>query len=82
MTFKHKRSCFLVFYAPIFCLVGISYLHFLRSNSNITNVLLSICDLEALDQQTEYFLIQTSQLLKQILRSLGRLFQEKKLPVS
>ena len=34
------------------------------------------CDLEAMDQLVEYSLIQTFWLLKQILLSLGRLFQE------
>ena len=72
ITFKHKRICFLVFQAPIFCSVGISYSNFLHSNENTTNVLLSI-SCEAVDQQVEYSLIQTSRLFKQILRSLGRL---------
>ena len=48
-------------------------------NKYITNVPFSItCVLEALDQQVEYSLIQTFRLLKQILRSLGCLFQRKK----
>ena len=37
-TFKHKRSCFLVFYAPSLYLVGISYLPLLHSSANITKL--------------------------------------------
>ena len=78
ITFKHKWSCFLVFQAPIFCSVGISYLHFLHINANATNILVSIsCDLEAMDQEVEHSLIRIFPLLKQILWFLGRLFHER-----
>ena len=64
--------------APIFCSVDIAYLHFLHSDANVTNVLLPIsCDLQGMDQQVEYSLIQTFRLLKQIIFSFGRLFHEK-----
>ena len=35
------------------------------------------CGLEVVDQQVEYILIRTFRLLKEILWSLGHLFQEK-----
>ena len=90
-TFKQERSCFLLFYVPNFCLVGISHLHFLQNcaqilrslstyfiNKYITNILFwIICGLDALDQQVEYSLIRTFRLLKQILPSLGCLFYER-----
>ena len=72
ITFKRKRSCFLVSWLPNFCSVGISYLHFLHSmqiprsissyfiNKNLTNALLSVsCGLEAMDQEVKYSLIWT-----------------------
>ena len=79
ITFKHKSSRFLLYQVAILCSVGISYLRFLQNNANITKVLLFIsCDLEAMDYLVEYSLIRTFRLLKQILRSLRRLFQENK----
>ena len=40
------------------------------------------CGLEVVDQQVEYTLIRTFRLLKEILWSLGNLFQEKTLELS
>ena len=49
----------------------------------MTSILLSISwGLKTVDKQNENSLIRTFRLLKQILRSLGRLFQEKTLSIS
>ena len=40
------------------------------------------CDLEAMDQEVEHYLIRPFPLLKQILWFLGRLFHEKTLAIS
>ena len=54
------------------------HIYIFTRGANITSVMLSISwGLETVDKQVEYYLIWTFRLLRQILQSLGRLFQEK-----